>query len=74
MNDGDQTLRTPPAPVFIDMLYMNLPLLPTQLADFGLARRVAENPVEEPPSGTPSYMAPEVLRVQPHGLPVRHRE
>lgn len=53
---------------------MNLPSLPAQLADFGLARRMSENPVEEPPSGTPSYMAPEALRLQPHGLPVRHRE
>lgn len=42
-----------------------------QLCDFGLARSLAEGPVGGDPCGTPTYMAPESLKMTPHGTPVR---
>ncbi|CAM9138340.1 unnamed protein product, partial [Hapterophycus canaliculatus] len=41
-----------------------------KLCDFGLARSVAEGPVGGSPCGTPTYMAPESLKISPHGTPV----
>ena len=45
--------------------------LAKQLADFGLARSVAEGPLGGHPCGTPTYMAPERLKMLPHGTQAR---
>lgn len=44
----------------------------TQLADFGLARSVADGPLGGTTCGTSSYMAPESLKLLPHGTQVSH--
>jgi serine/threonine protein kinase len=41
-----------------------------KIADFGLAKRVSDLVPDEPPCGTPAYVAPEILRNQPYGVEV----
>ena len=38
-----------------------------KIADFGLAKRIKDLVHDEPPCGTPAYVAPEILRNQPYG-------
>lgn len=41
-----------------------------KIADFGLAKRVEDLKPNEPPCGTPAYVAPEILRNQRYGVEV----
>ena len=41
-----------------------------KIADFGLAKRVIDLEPNEPPCGTPAYVAPEILRNQKYGTEV----
>lgn len=41
-----------------------------KIADFGLAKRIKDLVPNEPPCGTPAYVAPEILRNQPYGTEV----
>lgn len=41
-----------------------------KIADFGLAKRIVDLKPNEPPCGTPAYVAPEILRNQKYGVEV----